>query len=540
MVVIRRKTSEIEEAFGSSFLMTLRDFSNIIGFSVDIDDEVKVELNPDRIDLASFHSMNRAMNLFYQRKNSPIQITWSGNHLMDISKETLSLRPFIIYFVARGPPLRGKMQDLIEFQERIHNSIGKDRKKVSIGLHDLDSIRPPFRYISSDLDSTIFTTYDGLSGSIREIMARHPKGISYAGLIESKDRAPLIVDSEGSVLSVPPVINGNKSLVGSGTSNLFVDITGTDFRAMRDAFYLLIGELSSYGFSISIPDLNLTKPMETYLREFHNRAIQLNLKEIDRVLGARSRSVDPVNSLTRMGFLVSQVSQKLVVMVPGNRIDIMGPVDLIEDYAKAAGFDNIPEKEPQIPTSGSRQILTRNSDSLRSLGIGMGFQEVMTFVVTTSKYYRSREYRGGISILNPKSVDNSVIRDRLYLNILELFFNNKNRGYPQRVFEIGYVVADSEEEQRICFGLTGSRASINDARRYAEYILRRISGREIKYRQDTSPDFIPGRFTQIFLGQDEVGFMGEVHPSVLEEFELQMPAAFVELYVDKISTIKES
>lgn len=532
--MIRRPLSEISHFFGESYLNRLKMFSGVVGYGLDIDDEVKVELNPDRLDLASFHSLERAMNLYYEGRESPLTLTWTDMQLLHVGKDALGLRPFILCFVAEGSSLGEKVQDLIDFQERIHSSIGKDRKKVSIGLHDMDKIHPPLTYVTARQEELSFTTYDGFQGTIREIISGHPKGMLYGVLIGSSDLAPVILDSEGSVLSVPPIVNGNHSLVDPGTSKLFVDITGTDFRALRDSFYLLAGELSSYGFTISVPYLDIPRSRKRHLMAFHNRSVRVSRREIKEVLGREAVSADPVPALARMGLSAIPEGGGFIVTVPGNRIDIMGAVDIIEDYAKSSGFDAIPELEPQIATAGEVLASTRKAETLRGLGIGMGFQEIMTFVVTSSKHYNNREYSGGVSIINPKSVDNSVIRDRLYLNTLEFFSNNKNRGYPQRVFEIGKVVVNTEEEPRLCFGLTGSRASINDARKYAEYVLSRVSRTSISYQPATSGDFIDGRYVLVSLGSVEAGFMGEVHPSVLQEFDLQMPVAFVEFRVDKL------
>ena len=241
MVVIKETASNLTDTYGDNFIPRVQKFSTVIGYSVELEDgELKVEFNPDRPDLFSFVSLKAAIETYDGRKSwTPLK--FSDKEIgFKIEPAVRDLRPFALAFHCQGPVIGRNFRDLIDFQERIHQSIGKNRSKVSIGIHDLKNVKVPIIYKAVNVEDVKFTTYDNLvSGTALDILNKHPKGIEYRDLIRAKTRVPIIEDANHSVLSMPPVVNGNISTVSENTSDFFIDITGTDPKTLRDAFYLL-------------------------------------------------------------------------------------------------------------------------------------------------------------------------------------------------------------------------------------------------------------------------------------------------------------
>ena len=104
--------------------------------------------------------------------------------------------------------------------------------KVAIGVHDLDAVTPPFRYIASPRNRSFVPLDFDREMTLEEILTDHPKGRDYAHLVENFDKFPLIVDAENRVLSFPPIINGELTRVTTATKNILLDCTGTDRKAV--------------------------------------------------------------------------------------------------------------------------------------------------------------------------------------------------------------------------------------------------------------------------------------------------------------------
>jgi len=541
MVMIRMNEKFARERFGKNFVTYLEKFSNVIGFSHSSEGgELREELNPDRPDLASYYGLYTAINMFYHRSERNKKITWDSSKVLTAEASALEKRPFIVFFQAYNveKSLGEDLPFLIEFQERLHSTVGKDRKKASIGLHDLESISPPFRYVTKAADSIEFTTYDGLKGTAAQILNLHPKGTEYAGLLGDTTEVPLIIDSSDDVLSLPPVVNGQKSVISTKTKNIFVDITGTEFQAVRNTFYLMIYELMSMGYNITVPEQQIQRSHVSKLRSYDGRTVTVKSSEVKRVVGKTIQ--DPHLYLRKMGFDADLAGSDLIVRSPGNRIDVMGPSDIIEDIAKAYGFDNIAENPLNIPTIGSELDTTGFKELVRDVMIGLGYQEIMTYVITSSSVYKRFTYRGGMELVNPKSAENSVVRDRIFPNFIEFFRNNKRRQYPQRIFEIGNVIRDRDQKTVLSVGVADSRVSVNVMRQVMEVLGRRFLTGEFTVREENVEGFISGRCGAVYYHGIRIGELGEVHPRYLEDWDLNMPVAFLELDLGLVFSTRNS
>ena len=135
-------------------------------------------------------------------------------------------------------------------QEDLHEGMGRRRKKASIGLHDLDAIRFPLRYTIVDRDYSFIPLGETNQKSIRVILEESETGRLYSHILAGSEKCPLIVDSSGTVLSLPPIINGSATKVDENTRNLFVEVTATSRSVGQDALAILAVTLHDAGFGI--------------------------------------------------------------------------------------------------------------------------------------------------------------------------------------------------------------------------------------------------------------------------------------------------
>ena len=533
MVVLKDQVSLIRKKFGQEAISRWRDFSFIMGYSLSTDNEIKVELNPDRPDLFSFVTLNRASEVYYGSV-IPNDIKFSrSNDSVIFKKSAMNLRPYFTVFEATGSEIGDHLGDLIDYQEKLHESIGKDRKKVSIGIHDRSGIKFPITYQGMARESTSFTTYDGFNGTAEQILNSHPRGSEYGNLIKSDKLVPIISDDNGNVLSMPPVVNGITTKLEGGTSKFLIDVTGTETRTVRSAAWMLANYFSALGYLISLPDV-WYESRDMYYDWWKASSVRLSLSTVKAVIGAPVEPKDAVKDLGRMGLMAMNDTYPLQIMVPGFRDDIMGEVDLIEDLAKSIRYSEIPERSISLPLSGKANAMNDFSDRIRTIFIGAGFQEVMTFVVGAPSLYKEFGLHSSYEIMNPKSADFSFIRTALYPGMLEFLKHNKSRGVPQRIFEMGRVVAADKEMMKACLMIIGPKTNYATTKSVADAVIQRISGIKAEVARTSIEAMIEGRGGVLLVNGENVGIIGEVHPRHLDFFELNFPACFIELDLDAL------
>ena len=533
MVTIRLPPEVLARNYGQGYNKLLKEYASVIGYSVEEGTEFALELNPDRLDLASFPTIMRSAIHFYSGEFHSNDIVFSEEPLIELREDALKMRPFVLAFTATGSPIGDNLDLLIQYQEKLHDTIGKGRSLSSIGLHDIENVSPPFEFVKMDLEFE-FTTYDGFRGRVSDILTNHPKGMEFSHLLPEGKHVPVIADSNGEVLSMPPVINGIASRLTNETKKFFVDITGTDLRAVTGTMYLMANFMSCLGYTVTLHPVNVD--WYTDAKNFGQRKIDLEVEEVRSYLNAGSSEI--ADMLTKMGYQVLENGRKkLKVGVPGYRVDVMGTADIIEDIGKAMGYDNIRVEEIPLATIGKPDPMKELMASLRGICVSMGYQEVINFFVTSPSIYPARRSKSNVKIINPKSEENSVLRSDIYPSILNTFRVNKQRATPQRVFETGAVMVNGIQSFRLCLGEIGTRASFNECRKTLDSILSRTTGSFPVLKKGTNSDFISGRGGIIELYGKEVGIMGEIDPSALTEFELGLPATIIELDLDLLKSM---
>lgn len=535
MVVIKNTRENLETLYGDKFLQNVQDFSTVIGFTVEEEeDEIKVEFNPDRPDLFSFTSLMHSISTYSgDTRWKPLKLT-SANDSFIVDQSARKLRPFAIGFQCDGAPIASHFRDMIDFQERIHLSIGKDRSKVSIGIHDRKHIKSPYTFKGLDAKIVHFTTYDGtITGTAADILSRHPKGIEYSRLIPSESMVPVIEDKSGQVLSMPPVVNGNVTTVTEDSRSFFIDITGTDQKAVRDAFFLLSYFFQDLGYRLSACNLGDIGDGLS----FDGRIIKVPRESIKELIGMEIGFNEAASLLNRMGYEAKAIPGSIVVKVPGNRIDVMGPVDIIEDLAKAYDYQNILPQRPVLNLVGSEDPLKPFVGAIRGTMTGLGFQEIMSYVVTTRRHYENITYGGGVQVKNPKSLDFAVVRDRLIFGVLDFLRINKRRSLPQEVFEVGEVLIDALQYTHLCIAKSGSKAGYSEMKQVLDAFLGRFGINDHEVELTSNVSLIEGRSGSVAIREIAVGIIGEVKPETLYSFDLKNPVAIMELDVRALQSV---
>src|SRR2546422_3821139 len=163
------------------------------------------------------------------------------------------VRPYIAACTAVGYKMTGEgLAQLVQTQEKLADIFGRKRRTISIGLYRLPQIVFPATYQLVKPEELRFTPL-GVEEKMspREILAVHPKGLEYGPILAGHDRLPLLMDEEGQVLSLPPIINSREiGEVRVGDRELFVEVTGTDLPMVLLTLNILAVNLADRGATI--------------------------------------------------------------------------------------------------------------------------------------------------------------------------------------------------------------------------------------------------------------------------------------------------
>jgi len=531
MPVINLPYAYLEELVGSD-----RDtiLSRIPMFGADIErieeDHADIEFFANRPDLFSTEGVARAMRGFLGIETGlhVYRVTPSG---MSFSMDPglSGIRPYLGSAVIRNVSFNEEsIVSLMGLQEALHWAVGRGRGKVAIGIHDLDSVNPPFRYLAADPDTSFVPLDFDKEMTMREILHEHPKGRDYAHLVESFSRYPLIIDANGDVLSFPPIINGELTRVTTSTRNILLDTTGTDHRAVMTAVNIICTAFAENGAdieSISIGDSEVPSlaPLE--------RVVQVS--ECTGLLGLSLSASEMVTLLEAMRYGAElEASDRIRVQVPCYRADILHDWDIFEDIGIAYGYEKIGPLLPPTFTAGRGHPYVRMMNMVREILCGMGYLEMMPFTLTNDRTLfgmMNRDYDGRVlRVMHPITEDHTHVRCTILPLLMETLQMNIHRELPQRLFAVGDVILDARTRQ------SAAAVSMHPEADFSEiYALSDVLARELNIpctvRESEDPAFIPGRRADIMAGERVVGVFGEVYPTVLNAFQLEQPVAGLEL-----------
>lgn len=530
MPIIRLPYEYLETLTGTD-RETIIDRLPMIGADIErIEEEhIDVEFFPDRPDLFSTEGVARAMQGFLGLKDgiNEYPITPSGISFR-VDPGLADIRPYLGSAVIRNVSLTEEaIESLMGLQEALHWAVGRGRGKVAIGVHDMDTVTPPFYYQAAPRDRA-FVPLDFVEEmTMEEILDRHPKGVDYAHLVRDCERFPLITDAEDNVLSFPPIINGELTKVTTATKNILLDCTGTDKKAVMTAVNNICTALAFAGATIESVDVDGT-PMPSLSPSVRT----VSVAECRRLLGIPLSAEEMAAHLRTMRFgAVADGDEKVRVTVPCYRSDIMHDWDTFEDVAISYGFENFDAALPESFTTGKPHPVMVLQDNVREIMAGLGFLEMMPFTLTNERVlYTSMQREPNTQVLHlqhPISEEQTVVRTDILPMLVETLQINHHRELPQRLFAIGDCVEGVATFQKVAAASIHTEADFSEIYACADALMREM---HISYEIEESDDpaFIPGRRADIFVDGEKAGVFGEINPDVIRAFELDAPICAME------------
>ncbi len=510
------------------------------------DNNFKVEFFPNRPDQLSVEGVARSLKGFLGiEKGLPCYSQKKSNMKVFVDEKLQHIRPYISFAVVENITMDDKkLKQVMDFQEDLHWVIGRDRKKVAIGIHNLDVIEPPFYYKATLPQENSFIPLDVEEEMTpAEILEYHETGKKYATLVNKYERYPLIVDKNKQVLSLPPIINGELTKLTEKTKNILIDVTGTDLKAVNQALNIISTSFAEAGGKIkSLEIVYPDKIMETPDLDPKKRLVQV--EKVRQITGLTLNEENIRELLNRSRMDAEIISpQELKVLVPAYRQDILHEVDLIENIAIQYCFNNIHSYLPDIATIAQTNNWYSSDNILRDIMIGLGYQEVMSLMLTNEEnhYHRLRlEENERVEVAQPISQDRTMIRKSLLNGLMEFLEDNKHEELPQKIFEVGDVLyLDPHEEtctqvfKKIAAAVTHSHANFTEIKSTVAAFFENL-GYEMEIDSYEHPSYISGRCAKVKTVSNEnhtpiLGFFGELHPEVISNFHLEYPVVAFEL-----------
>jgi len=542
------------------------------------DDEFQLEFAPDRLDRLSVEGVARSLRYHYgDDRGVEIPNTNSADWTIEVEDQP-DERPYVTGAIVRGLDMdEAALESLIQLQEKLHATMGRKRAKGAIGVHDLtmlkgdsvtDETGKSITYTSADPDEATFVPLDAdAEMTPSEVMASHETGQTYGDLVADFDRVPAIYDAIG-LFSFPPVINGRRTEVSVDSRDLFIEMTGTDQWTIDHMCNIVCYALAARGGQVEQVDVSYADDApgeyagKTLERpDFSVRTKTVTHDRIESILGVSLDSREVIDYAERAGLDATETESDngvaYEVEVPPYRVDVIHPLDIIDDIGRALGFNSLEPTYPDVSTVGGRHERSRLEDAARDALVGLGFEDLLNFHMINE--VENFERMGlsvppadeqaadavgeadPVTIQEPYSEDYTILRTWALPSIMMVLENNTHRSYPQDLAEIGLAASldDSEntgvaEHRTVAAALARTDASYEDAKARLQALADAFD-KDLETPPTTHPSFIGGRAAEVVLDGELVGVIGEIHPKVLVEHDLELPVAAFEFRLDALA-----
>lgn len=518
---------------------------SMMGAPVDVvlDTEIQVDISPNRPDWLSQQGLARSLSSFLGLKTGLRNYKVAKErYQVIVDKSVSNVRPFTACAVVKGLKLdEEKIKEIIQVQEKLHITYCRNRKKAAIGIYPLEKIQFPIHYTGKRPEEIRFVPLESTKEmNAKQLLTQHPTGRTYAHLLEGQSKFPVFIDAKNQVLSVPPIINSERTgKVEATTKDVFIECSGFDLRTLKTLLNIIVAMFSEMGGRIVAVDVMYRKKITT--PDLSPTKMKFDLDAVNQVLGLDLKETDAKRLLERMGFGY----QNKQVLIPAYRADVMHLVDLAEDIAIAYGYDRLRPEIPQVATISAEHPFAKFQNTLADVLVGLGMLEAHTFHITnvpaqTKLMNRKTEV---IELANALTVDYNALRSWMLPSLMEVLKTNKMKEYPQKIFSTGTVFwhnpkTPTQVEERAVLSIVSahSRADYTEIRQFLEYLFRTLNV-QYEVEEYEHESLIPGRVAQIKIDKKPIAIFGEVHPLVITNFGLEMPIAAAEINLTDLFTL---
>jgi len=541
MPTVSLDRSVFEKLVGKKLpLEKLKERISMLGTDLEeiTDKEITVEVFPNRPDMLSEQGFARAFSSFigaktglreYKTKKAGMQLIIDGS--------VKDVRPRTSCSIVKNLKFNDeRIREVIQIQEKLHTTYGRNRRKCAIGIYPMEKIKFPVTFKALKPEEIKFRPLEypkELTGG--QILQKHSAGRAYAHLLEGESKYPIFIDSNKKILSMPPIINSHDvGKITEDTKDIFIEASGFDQETLDKVLNILVCMFADMGGDV----YSLTLKYKDGVVETPNlSASEWNLKPgyANKMLGLKLSDAQIIKLLEGMGFGAYKKGNVLKVKVPAYRADIMHPIDFVEDIAIAYGIENFKPEIPEVATLGEQDKASLFADYLASGLVGLNLVEVNSLHLTNKQWnFSNMNLKPGkiVELESSLTREYDSLRTWLLPNLMKIFQENTKEKYPQRVFEIGRVFTldtkGVKEEIKLSVAIAGIQTTFTEIKSVLEAISM-LTDKEFKVEGRDHDSFIPGRSGAVVYRGKEIGFIGELHPQVILNWGLDVPVVGLEI-----------
>ncbi|KAL1995602.1 hypothetical protein VTN49DRAFT_1789 [Thermomyces lanuginosus] len=542
--------------------------------------QLKIDIPANRYDLLCFEGIALMLNVYLGRKSFPnyrLVPPASGQLEKIIVKEdTARIRPYVSGAILRNITFdKARYESFISLQDKLHQNLARQRTLVSIGTHDLDTIKGPFTYEAlppNDIRFVPLNQTQEMDGA--ELMTFYEKDKHlgrYLHIIRDSPVYPVIYDSNRVVCSLPPIINGDHSKITLDTKNVFIEITATDKTKLE-----IVNKIMVTMFSLYTAEPFTVEPVEIVSE--HNgesrvvpdltpRSTQAEVAYINQCCGLNLSAEEIAKLLKKMAYNArpSETPGLIDVDIPPTRADVLHQADIMEDVAVAYGYNELPRSFPsKSGTIAAPLPVNKLTDIVRTEAAMAGWTEVLPLILCSHDenfawLNRKDDGNTAVKLANPKTQEFQVVRTSLVPGLLKTIRENKKHAVPIKIFEVSDVAfkdlsleRKSRNERHFAAAWYGKTSGFEVVHGLLDRImammkssfivgeegLQNVAVHDSTYwiEELDDPMYFAGHGASVHVrigGKHHViGSFGILHPTVLEKYDLKYPVSVLEINIE--------
>ena len=414
---------------------------------------------------------------------------------------------------------------------------------------DLDDIKYNKMTVKMAEEGEKFTTLDGVERTLTSDM--------------------LVIGNQDKTLDLAGIMGGENSEIKDTTTSIFIEgasFAKENIRATSKKLGLRTEASSRFekGIDINLAEEAVNRAcqlieelgcgtvlngmLDYYPQKEEVQKVTVNPVRINKLLGVNVPMDQFINILESLEFKCNLVSSEVLELeVPTFRLDITEDADILEEIARIYGYDNIPSASLEgNATAGVKTDKQKFIDNVKSNSIACGLNEILTYSFVSPRGVdkinlpANDEKRNFVKIMNPLGEETSVMRTTLIPNMLDVISTNISHKVEEvSAFECGNTFIPQEglpiETKKYCVGMYGKEVDFFVLKGVIESVLNNVGlkGYEIE-PETTNLTFHPGRCAKIVYNNIYIGTFGELHPDVIENYNLGQRVYVAEINIDTV------
>ena len=280
------------------------------------------------------------------------------------------------------------------------------------------------------------------------------------------------------------------------------------------------------------------------------RVLKLEPERINGLLGTDIADDEMVRILKKLDFQVEGDQ----VTVPSWRGDVIGMADLAEEVARFHGYNNIPTTLMRGQTTlGGFSEEEKLERQLGGMCRAMGYDEIITYSFISPTCYDKIRWasddprRESFKILNPLGEDTSIMRTTVLPSMLEILTRNYNyRNQNVKLYEVGRIYLPggedglAVEDKILSMGAYGDDMDFFALKGAVEAILKDLRAEDVRFQVPSvpNPSYHPGRVADVYVGEQRIGVLGQIHPLVARNYGVDAEFYCAELALNALMAAK--